>query len=283
MGRAMPKTARAKKDKVAETKIPEWVTDHFTAALDAHDKLIQVARLSAGGISMHRGRPQAIRVLAKTRGHEDEDETSKLLEQAELDAALAEREVAEGFPVLHGLMAIAIWSWLENFTKGFVELWFLKRPAAIKAAPIQRLKVRLGDYLLLSRREQAQFLVELLEQDLSSPMKQGVTRFNSLLDAIGLSISLPDETTKLIFELHKVRNNLAHRNGTVDATLRNACPWMNFKLGQPLRVTRSMLMNYSNATATVLVELLYRVGDEYGADLRENSEAHTSADEKPRD
>lgn len=256
-------------------RLPEWATEHFKASLDAHEKLMQITRLSQQGMQMHLGRPNAIRVLAEinTKLGDDpppiDEEAKARLEQAERDAELARSEIDSDFPVLHGQLSIALWSWLEDLVKGLVSSWFVHRPASMNAPAVHRLRVRLGDYLQLTRFEQARFLVDLLEQDLAPPSKQGVARFNGLLEVVGLTVAIEEEKARRLFELHRVRNNLAHRNGRVDAKLRSECPWLRQKVGAELKVGRKMVGNYSDAVGSFLLELLYRVGDVYGIDLRE--------------
>jgi len=94
---------------------------------------------------------------------------------------------------------------------------------------VQKLKVKLGDYILLSKAEQAHYLVELLEQDLASSLKQGVSRFENLLNPFSLGGPLPDGCAKTLFELQQVRNVVAHRNGIVDRRLKSECPWLKVK------------------------------------------------------
>lgn len=262
------------------TNLPRWVVDHFQQALDAHDRLMKVTHLSCTGIRMHTARPKMLQALAKAAPRPTE-EHERQMARAEEDAAFALKEESDGFPVLTGAVAMAQWGWLENFVKGFLALWFAKRPGAVKRAPVQRLKVRLGDYLQLTKADQALYLVELLEQDLSSTMKSGVNRFNSLLQAVGLDVQIDDDVSKCLFELQKVRNNLAHRNGVVDRALRTACPWMGLKLNQPLNIGMPRLNGYSNATGAFLLALLYRVGDEYGIDLRSADDHSVVGDDDP--
>jgi hypothetical protein len=248
--------------------LPTWVRGHFETALDAHDKLLQITRLSAQGISMHTGRPRLLEALAKADGEEKAHVRLAGLDDAKKDAALAQREIDEDFPVLHGLVTIALWSWLEHFVKGLLEVWFLHRPAAMNTPAIHRLKVRLGDYMQLSKAEQAGHLVELLEQELAGPLKQGLGRFNCLLEVIGFNVVVSDEAKRTIFEHQRVRNVLAHRNGRVDARFKSECPWMKYKVGAELRVSRTMLLAYTSASAEFLLALLYLVGDDFKINLR---------------
>ena len=62
-------------------------------------------------------------------------------------------EVDKDFPVLHGLAVVALWSWLENFVKGFVVLWLTHRKDAYSATVLQKLRVKLGAGLKRARLE----------------------------------------------------------------------------------------------------------------------------------
>ena len=249
-------------------KLPEWITNHFKESLNSHELLMQIVDISARGISVLRGMPRIVKVLADVEGKTDDSNSVKQLERAQREAELASTEVAKDFPVLHGLAVTALWSWMEHFVKGFVALWLMHRRHALDVPAVHKLRVRLGEYLQLQKAEQSQFLVELLEQELASPLKRGATRFESLLEPFGLSFPLPDGCGQILFELQQVRNAIAHRNGRADRRLRSDCPWLKLKVNQPVQVTRKMLHAYSGAAGTFLLALLYRVGDVYSVDLR---------------
>jgi hypothetical protein len=269
LGVLMPTKRKSSTNTPPKRKLPEWITNHFEDSLNAHKTLMQIIHISEQGIGVLRGMPKVVKVLADVEGNTDAPSTSKRLEEAEKEAALAIAEIEKEFPVLHGLAVVALWSWLEHFAKGFIALWLRHRRDAISVPALQKLRVKLGDYLQLGKEDQAQFLVELLEQDLASPLKRGVNRFESLLEPFGLSDALPDGCARTLFELQQVRNAFAHRNGRADRRLRAECPWLKLKLNQPVQVSREMLFEYSNASGEFLLTLLYRVGDVYGIDLRE--------------
>jgi hypothetical protein len=248
--------------------LPKWAADHFRQSIDAHALLMEIVDISERGIGVLRGMPKAVKVLAKFEGREDDPRAVKHLERAEKEAALATTEVNGDFPVLHGLAVVALWSWLEHFVKGFIALWLLNHPGAVNSAAVQKLRVRLGDYLQLDKDEQAHFLVELLEQEQSGSLKRGVTRFDSLLDHFGLTSNLPDGCGKMLFELQQVRNAIAHRNGRADRRLLTECPWLSLDINGPVVISSSMLGAYSEAAGDFLLAMLYRVGDVYEVDLR---------------
>jgi len=249
-------------------KLPKWMTSHFRQSLDAHKNLTQIIRLSEKGISGLRGMPQIVKVLADLDERSDEEEYQNKIRIAEEEASLAQAEIDKDFPVLHQFAVVALWSWLEHFVKDFVALWLQHRREAITLPPLSKIKIKLGEYLQLSKAEQSGYLVELLEQELASPLKRGVTRFEILLEPFLPSSQLPEGCSQAIFELQQVRNVMAHRNGLMDRRLKSACPWLKGRLGQPVKVTGSMLHRYSEACAQYLLEVLFRVGDAHDIDLR---------------
>ncbi len=253
-------------------KLPAWITDHFQECLNSHEQLIQIVEISAHGISVLRGMPRIVEVLAEVEGQAKDPNSNQRLERARKEAALATTEVDKDFPVLHGFAVVALWSWLEHFVKGVVTLWLLHRRDALNAPAVQKLRVRLGEYLQFQKAEQAHFLVELLEQDLASPLKRGAGRFESILEPFGLSFPLPDGCGQVLFELQQIRNAIAHRNGRADRRLRSDCPWLKLKMNQPVQVNHLMLQKYSEASGQFLLGLLYRIGDVYGHDLRPDGE-----------
>jgi hypothetical protein len=182
----MPK----KKKLEAAQKVPSWATAHFKSVVDATEMLGRLIHISEKGIAVLRGMPRIVKVLADVEGASADLSTQKKLETAEREAALAQSEVDRDFPVLHGLAVVALWSQLEHFIKGLIVLWLLHRKDAMNVPAVQKLKIRLGDYMQLSRPEQARYLVELIEQDIAAPLKRGVSRFDSLLEPFSLSGSI---------------------------------------------------------------------------------------------
>lgn len=152
-----------------------------------------------------------------------------------------------------------------------------KKRDAKNVPAIQKLRVKLGDYLQLQKSEQAQFLVELLEQELAAPLKRGAKRFESLLEPFGISSALPEGCAKQLFELQQIRNAIAHRNGRADRRLRSECPWLKLKQNQQIQVSRKMLHGYSEASVQLLIAILYGIGELYEIDLRAQAAERSAA------
>jgi len=84
---------------------------------------MQIVEISEHGISVLRGMPQIVKVLADVEDNAQDPISAENLERAKKEAELASDEVAKNFPVLHGFSVVALWSWLEHFVKGIVALW----------------------------------------------------------------------------------------------------------------------------------------------------------------
>ncbi len=245
--------------------LPAWLGHYVRYSILFHDHVMQIVHISEHSIlGMRR-----IREILK----DDEGSSNRLSSVTQLDenkneALLMQFELNHGFPVLHGFAVVALWSWLEHFVKGFLALWILYRKDALNVPVVQKLKVRLGEYLQLEGEEQSRYLLDLLESELGSPRKRGVTRFESLLEPFGLSGPLPDGCAEALFELQQVRNAIVHNNGCADRKLITACPWLGFRLEQVINVSNEMLDRYSDALGTYTRALVYRAGDLHGIDLR---------------
>jgi hypothetical protein len=205
-----------------------------------------------------RGQPHMMKVLAGI-DREQPLRWAKAKDKLERAVKLAHREVDDGFPVLYGQAAIALWSSLEALIRSLVAQWLANTPGAWQVDAVTKLHVKLGDYESLDRDERCLWITDLIDQEVSGPLRNGVDRFESLLQPFGLSGSVDPEGRKTLFELSQIRHVLVHRNGTVDKRLVDACPWLGLKAGDHLVVTSSMWEAYSQTLARYVDELIQRV------------------------
>lgn len=259
----MPKTSTAEAKK---RKGLLWLADFYDQAYVSFDRLMRVINVSRRGISSIRALPDLVMAIVNAEGKVEDSVPVKLIEE---DAALAKSEIDKDFPVLHSLAVVALWSWLEHLIKGLLAESLARDPKCVQSIPFNKIKVKLSDYLPLSKKEQATYLVELLEQETSASLKHGINRFESLLATIGISGHIPASTAKAIFELQEVRNAIVHQNGRCDRRLRSSCPWLNTKIGKEITISSDQLNVYSNAVADYAVDVLYRIADKHGVNLRE--------------
>lgn len=126
-------------EKIGDEKrgAPPWATQPFKDFLDYTDRLSQLLHLSMKGISMVRGVPKAIEALAMV-DDDDGGNVQTRIETAKKEAELAQREVSEGFPLLHAQATIALWSALEATIRLFVARWLQNYGPAMGVEAIQK-------------------------------------------------------------------------------------------------------------------------------------------------
>jgi len=259
--------------------VPDWAAPPFHRFLNGLEDLLTLLHLAMRGISSLRGMPRLVEVLH----HLDEDsqendperqEAQEALERAKKEAAVAEQEVDGGFPLLHAQAVVTLWGSLEDLIRVFIALLLRHDADAMRSEGIQRLKVRVGDLLVLDEASRAEFLVEQLDRDISGPLRQGANRFESLLQPFGLSGEVQSDVRDALFELHNVRNLHAHRQGYADRRFCEACPWLDAHEGKYFRVTHQALHQYSAAVSQYVLTLIHRIGHRQGW-TTEEIDAHT--------
>lgn len=243
---------------------PGWATEAFTQFLDYSEDLNRILHLSTRGISMIRAVPKVVEVLAKVKQDDDPSTVEERLEKAKEEAELAQREVDTDFPLLHAQAVVSLWGGLESLIRVFLSRWITNEPKALGANQIKKLRMQFGEYESLDREERAYYVIDLLERELQSPLKQGVMRFETILDVFGLSGQIDEDVKKNLFEMYHVRNIIVHRRGLADRKLLNACPWLSLHVGDLVTIDRKCFRRYSNSVVSYIIELIVRVAVYFG-------------------
>ena len=95
---------------------------------------------------------------------------------------------------------------------------------------------------------------------------QGVDGFERVLGCIGLSGEVDQEIKKVLWEMNHVRNVIVHRNSLADRRLIEACPWLDLKIGDKVRVSHKDLGRYQEALGEYLIAIIRRLGVKYDVD-----------------
>ena len=173
-------------------------------------------------------------------------------------ALFAESEKARGFPYLFGIAAIRLWSLLEALVDDLV-IESLKDPSQCKdQALLSRLKGPLLEFRNASADDQAEYLAETLKQTVEAALKQGVGKFESILDPVGLGGGIADPVRKCLVELRHVRNAIVHRCGKADRKLIDACPWLQLARGDQVSLNGREFHRYTIAGYWYLIEIKRR-------------------------
>lgn len=247
---------------------PKWATKPFRDFIHQTERLDQLLHLSMDGISMLRGVPKIVQALAKADGKSGE-EVHDRLESAKKEAELAHREINDGFPLLHAQTTIALWSALETAIRLFLARWLQNYKQAMEVEAIQKLRVRIVEYERLEGEDRFFYILNRLEQELATPLKTGVKRFELLLEPFGLSGPVDEDVRRNLFELNQVRNVLVHRSGVADRRLVDSCPWLKLKVGEPVKVNHEMTDHYFQSALKYATELIVRIGEHFGVDMSE--------------
>jgi hypothetical protein len=259
---------------------PRWATQPFRELIDHTERLGQLLHLSMRGISMIRAVPKVIEALAQAEGH-DGGEGRQRVQDAEREAELARREVSEGFPLLHAHTAIALWSALEAAVRLFMARWLQHHKPAMEVEVVQKLRVRICEYERLDGEDRFFYILDRLEQELSAPLKNGITKFESLLEPFGLAGPVDEDVRRDLFELSQVRNALVHRSGVADRRLVEACPWLQLKAGDQIHVRHEATQRYFASVMKYSIALIVRMGEHFGVDMSKFRSKAQAAEPSP--
>jgi hypothetical protein len=174
-------------------------------------------------------------------------------------AEKAEREVELGFPLLHAYMAVGYWSVLEVAVEDFLVAWLQHDRGQLQREQLAKIKVPLGQFLVLDEEERMRFIITELQHRIGSAYARGLERFEATLNVFGFGGKVEDSYARSIFELGEIRNVIVHRGGIVDRKLADACPWLNLKVGDPIVVTHEMYGSFLGAIDSYLAEILSRI------------------------
>jgi len=252
---------------------PKWATQPFEDLITDIEHLGQLLEMSVRGISVIQGMPQMVAAVAEAQGMSDHEETRLELAEAEKRAAFAKREVENGFPVLHGNTAIALWSHLEATIRLFLARWLENDKSSLEIEPIQKMRVKIGEYERLQGEDRYFFILDRLEHEMTAPLKCGINRFESILSLLGLCGEIHEKIQRDIFELNQVRNCLMHRAGRADRRFAEACPWLNLEAGQRIQVSPASVRRYFESVMHYASEIICRVGERYGKDMSHSRKA----------
>jgi hypothetical protein len=170
--------------------------------------------------------------LLELGGESEEPESAEAEEEIRMQrralakerADLAQREVSNGFPVLHSQQVVSIWSSIECFVEDMLVAWLANDPEAMKSERVRKIKIPLTDFDRMSESERKYFLVSELQRDPEFARKNEIEKFESLLALAGLFGNIDAAVKRDLIELGHTRNVLLHRRGIADAKFVQACP-----------------------------------------------------------
>jgi len=193
-------------------------------------------------------------VLAE--GKEKTEASSKRIEQTKKLEADAASEAANGFPLLSSHSVVALWSALEDAIPRMCSDWLLKYPRTLERDDFSRVKLPPHILLLEDRTVAMEEIVLELARTTQSSLKAGVGRFDALIGALGIKLSVSKALRRDLFELSKVRNVIVHQLGKADRKFVQECPWLNPKVGDRLRIDPARYGKYRKVVIEYCVQIV---------------------------
>ncbi len=263
------------KANIKKSKAKQWKIDLFKRFLSQVERLEHVLHLSMQGISTLRGMPKVIEALAAYEAGIDNPKSNSKTrqispEEANLIAELAKHEVDSGFPLLHANAAVNLWSLLDALIHSYMCNWIATTPESLSRAPIDRLRIKIGEYEKLKGNDRVAYIVDLLEKELSAGLPYGAKRFEKMLAVCEMSGKVSASIRRDILELAQVRNVILHCNSVIDQQFVDSCPWVKLSSGDELVVTHRMFQRYSEAVHIYATELICRAAEGDGVDMSES-------------
>lgn len=195
-----------------------------------------------------------------------QDEDSNRGEESAKLKELSAAEISSGFPLLHAHAIMGEWGALECLIEDLVEAWVQFKPDVLEGPAFSRVRVPLASFLHLNEGERAKLLVSEVQRDLKVDLTAGATKFERILDAIGLGGPVDPRVRDALYEAQNVRNVWAHRGGIADKRLVDACPALGLKEGDKVNVGRREFSRYRGALWVYSATVLNRCFNSLGKD-----------------
>lgn len=239
-------------------KSPEWPMAPLENFLQKAYCLGLTVDLNVRGVRLATKMPSTMTALSTYYRAIGQDFEEFGFEEAKKLSEFAQTEIERNFPIIFGQAVVSLWSLLELCIKDFTALCIENDSGILLKDPFLNMKIKLGEYLELGDEERNLYLVDLLEREVGAGIKNGIRRFDVLLDAVDMGGRTPKKMNEIFFEFGQIRNALAHRGDRVDRKLLTSCPWLEFEVGGELRVTELMCTRYFEAAALYVTILKAR-------------------------
>jgi hypothetical protein len=203
----------------------------------------------------------------------DEESHKASLERARKAAEFAAKECDTGFPLLHDFTLVGMWGAFEAAIEDVIVAILSNEPALLRADPFAKIRIPLAEFEALEKEDRMRILLRELQRTLRSDQRQGVTGFEAILGAVGLSGEIKDAVKESIWEMNHARNVIVHRRSCVDRTFVAACPKLGVRIGDRIPINHDLLGRYVSSLAAYATEIIYRIGTRYGVEMGPRSES----------
>jgi hypothetical protein len=145
-------------------------------------------------------------------------------------------------------------------------LWLLRRQHVRAEEKVAKIKIPFSAFDALNDEDRIEFVVRELDRDLES--RAGLNRFEELLHAVGLKWPRNDVLAENIYEMQQIRNVFAHKRGIADAQFVNACPHLDYQVGDVVKIGRDTWLDFTLTTVAYSETLIHRMQGHLGLTVR---------------
>lgn len=208
--------------------------------LARRDEILKLVAVSTNAMHSVQGMGRLSRALRHS---------SERIAEAEAFEANAKAEIEADHPVLHSAGTVLIWGALEASFRDFASRWLERHPECRRSPLLKNLKVRLVEYDSLEGEERMRYILGIIEREVGATLKPGVGRFECVLEVLGIAPRLNADERKSLSELAAVRNVIVHRASVADQRLLDLCPWLPWRVGEPVKVSKTLFLSYVDAAS----------------------------------
>jgi hypothetical protein len=230
----------------------------LTAYSDALIELHQFVRLAWEGLGYGTQATlvkTTLREVSQEYKRMPEDQFSRALADAQRFEDFAKEQAKQGFRLLYYMATVQTWSISEAMVHDFAVEWLTALDVSQYPEKFSELQGPLIEFIKTAPDDRAEYLVGELERQLGASLKPGVSRFEAVLDNVGLGGPIAQSVRKSLLELQQMRNIIVHRSGRADRRFIEACPWVPCTTGEPIDLSEKEFQRYWWAAFWYLMEL----------------------------
>ncbi|GAC1450298.1 MAG: hypothetical protein NVSMB9_34640 [Isosphaeraceae bacterium] len=212
---------------------------------------------NASNVDQERKEPKSVAEMTAEREREIADRKRSWVDDFGLMSMQPsiDRELKCGNPFLYGLTLIRMWGVAEAKVDDIAIEVLRAFPKILNRGEFTKLAGNLVEFSVMSKVQRVRHLYGLYKQKLEVAKKNGVGRFEAILDGMGLGGGVDEEVRRLFMEMSELRHNLVHRMAVADRKLVDRCPWLDLKEGQAYGITLEVINAYAHCLQFYVMEI----------------------------
>ena len=168
---------------------------------------------------------------------------------------------------LYSQSIVYFWATLESLIDGFIAFLVKFDPSLMASEKFNKIKTPMAEIYGLKNDRKADYLSDLIISKLECNKKLGVLRFECLLAPFGLSGKVTKEHQKNILAIHQLWNCILHNSSVADARLVNACPWLDYAIGDKIYISRDTMGDTEKSVMAYHSQIFLNINKKLGVPI----------------